>query len=256
MKKIHLSFSIEMLTLCIQAIGAVVVTTVVLLLIGRDTLGEAGIALLYLVPVGWVAARQGQGPGLVAAGLAGLLFDFFFIPPFYTFAIGRLESWLVLAIFLTVAIVIVGRIQSVLLAARNGERDAILMYELSSALAGLRTQDAVAHTLARHVQQMFQAALVKVIVYQQDHSLPLVVNLPADANADSEPERVYPILATRGLVGEIQLWRGEYSLVLPPEDSRLAQKLAFQAALAIERAQPVNAEGRAQAFARANARWN
>ncbi len=249
--KVHLSFSIEMLARCVEAIGIVIAATVVLSLVGRDTLGEAGIALLYLVPVGWVAARRGQGPGLIAAGLAGLLFDFFFIPPFYTFAVGRLESWLVLAIFLAVAIVIVGRVQSALSAARTGERDAILMYELSSALAGLRTQDAVARTLARHVQQMFQASLVKVVVYHQDHSLPLVARAPGDANADSEPEHVYPILAARGLVGEIQLWRGEHSLVPPAEDGRLIQRLSMQAALAIERAQPVNPEMRAQGFARA-----
>ncbi len=254
MKKVHLSFSIEMLARCVEAIGVVIAATVILLFIGRDTLGEAGIALLYLVPVGWIAARWGQGPGLIAAGLAGLLFDFFFTPPFYTFVIGRLESWLVLAIFLAVAIVIVGRIQSVLVAARTGERDAILMYELSTALAGLRAQDAVAHTLARHIQQMFQAALVKVIVYHQDHSLPLAVNAPPGVTVDGKPDSVFPILAARGLVGEIQVWRGEYSLALPPEDSRLAQNLLFQAALAIERAQPVNTEGRAQAFARASAK--
>ena len=38
-----------------------------------------------------------------AALAAALAFDFLFIPPFYTFAVGSLEGWLVLAIFLAVA---------------------------------------------------------------------------------------------------------------------------------------------------------
>ena len=46
-------------------------------------------------------------------------FDYFFIPPFYTFAVGRLEGWLVLAIFLVVSIVVIGRIQSGLTKAQN-----------------------------------------------------------------------------------------------------------------------------------------
>ena len=38
-------------------VGLVVATTLPLVLIGRDTLGEAVIAVLYLVPVAWSATR-------------------------------------------------------------------------------------------------------------------------------------------------------------------------------------------------------
>ena len=93
-----------------------------------------------------------------------MAFDFFFIPPFYTLNIGSLEGWLVLIIFLAVAILIVGRIQFGLSQARQREREAIFMYELSSALAGMRSQEAIAHTLANHMQQLYQAALVKVVI--------------------------------------------------------------------------------------------
>ena len=72
-------------------------------------LGEAVIALVYLVPIIWSGYRWGQGPGMSAALAAALAFDFLFIPPFYTFVIGSLEGWLVLAIFLAVAMLLVGR---------------------------------------------------------------------------------------------------------------------------------------------------
>ena len=233
MKRIRLSFTTEMLAQSGLAVVAVAVTTAVLWLIGRDTLGEAVIALLYLVPIGWSASRGGQGPGLVAAVVAALTFDFFFIPPFYTFAVGRLEGWLVLAIFLAVAVVIVGRIQSVLSKARASERDAIFMYELSATLAGLRTQSAVAHTVARRLQEMFLASSVKVILQAEGQSPSYAASEPREGAAKGKPERVLPILNAWGLVGEIQLWRGYREL--PPEDSRLLQNLASQAAQALER---------------------
>jgi two-component system sensor histidine kinase KdpD len=245
-KNIRLSITAELLSQCALAVLTVTVMTVALLLIGRDVLGEAVIALLYLVPIGWSASRWGQGPGMCAALTAALMFDFFFIPPFFTFAVGRLEGWLVLVIFLAVSIVIVGRIQSVLSQARASERDAIFMYELSAALAGLRTQSAVAHILARQLQQMFQASLVKVIIHLEGQLPDIVVSEPREDVGKGKPGRALPILNAWGLVGEIQLWRGYGEL--PPEESRLLQNFASQAAQALERTRLAEAEDRLRAL--------
>jgi two-component system, OmpR family, sensor histidine kinase KdpD len=245
-KNIRLSITVELLSQCALAVLTVAATTVILALIGRDALGEAVIALLYLVPIGWSAARWGQGPGMCAALAAALMFDFFFIPPFYTFAVGRLEGWLVLVIFLGVAIVVIGRIQSGLSKARASERDAIFMYELSTALAGLRTQTAIIHALAMHLQRMFQAAHVQVAVQPESPFAPMMAQAPLDSVAQGKPDRVLPILAAPGLVGEIRLWRGDGWL--PPEDSRLLQNFSTQAALALERARLVETEDRVKAL--------
>ncbi len=124
------------------------------------------IALVYLVPVAWSANRWGQLPGISAALTAALAFDFLFIPPFYTFAVARLEGWLVLAIFLGVAIVVVERIQASLTKAR----EAVFMYEMSAALCGQRTPEAVAYAVARQIQQLFQAMLVNVVFRPEKQS--------------------------------------------------------------------------------------
>jgi K+-sensing histidine kinase KdpD len=245
-KNIRLSITAELLSQCALAVLTVAATTVVLWLIGRDVLGEAVIALLYLVPIGWSASRWGQGPGMCAALTAALMFDFFFIPPFFTFVVGRLEGWLVLGIFLGVAIVVIGRIQSGLSRAQASEREAIFMYELSAALAGLRTQAAVAHTLARQLQQMFLATLVKVVIQSEGQSPNIVASEPRDSVGKGRPDRVLPILNAWGLVGEIQLWRGYREL--PPEESRLLQNFASQAAQALERTRLAEAEDRVRAL--------
>jgi K+-sensing histidine kinase KdpD len=222
------------------ALLTVVITTIPLLLIGRDALGEAVIALLYLVPVGVSAARWGQGPAILAAIAAALTFDYFFIPPFHSFTVGSLESWLVLFIFLAVAIIVIGRIQSSITRANKSEKEAIFMYELSAALAGQRTQESVCHSLAHQLQQMFRAELVEVSVQPGNHTPVIFAKAPPDGGANDKPDRVLPILARPGLVGEIRIWQGDGWL--PNEDSRLLQNFAMQASQALERARYAEAE--------------
>ena len=237
MKRNRFSFTPKLLPNSLLAVLMVTGTTVLLVLFGRDTLGEAVIALLYLVPVAWSANKWGQLPGISAALTAALAFDFLFIPPFYTFAVARLEGWLVLAIFLGVAILVVGRIQDSL----SKAHEAVFMYELSSALTGLRTQEAVAHTVAKQIRQLFQASLVNVIFYPENRSLSIVASEPSDGLGKDRPDRVLPLLNSWGLVGEIQIWRGAI-VDLPSDDSRLLQNFAAQTARALERTQQAESE--------------
>jgi K+-sensing histidine kinase KdpD len=241
MKKTRFSFTPKLFTNSLLAVLMVAATTVLLVLFGRDTLGEAVIALLYLVPVTWSANKWGQLPGISAALTAALAFDFLFIPPFYTFAVARLEGWLVLAIFLGVAILVVGRIQDSLTKAH----EAVFMYELSSALTGLRTPEAVAHTVAIQLQQLFQATLVNVVFDSENRSLSIVASEPDDVIGKDRPDRVLPLLNSWGLAGEIQIWRGA-SLDLPSEDSRLLQNFASQTARALERTHQAETEKQLQ----------
>jgi len=218
MNKIKLTS--HMLTSGLKGMLAVVALTIPMWLIGRSVLGEAVISLLYLAPIAWSASKWGQPSGMSAALTAALCFDFLFIPPFYTFAI-----------------VVVGRIQDSL----SKAHEATFMYELSSALSSVRTADAVAHTLARYIRQLFQASQVNV-TFQQSKQVPLIAVSEASIDVmERHPDRVLPILNAWGLVGEIQIWRGEFTN-LPEEESFLLQNFAFQAARAFERTHNLNLE--------------
>ncbi|MFZ1042482.1 MAG: DUF4118 domain-containing protein [Anaerolineales bacterium] len=238
MKKSGLSFTSEMFLQSAASVLATAAATLILFLIGRNALGETVIALLYILVVGWITASWGQWPGIISAVLSALCFDFFFIPPFFTFAVGELEGWLVLAIYLVVAILIVGRIQSGLSKAEASERDAIFMYELSAVLAGLRTRDDIVNTLAKHLQQMFSAELVEVSLQPSGQSQFISARVPTDSSTSTKPDLMLPIMgiSAPGLIGEIHLWQGHGWL--PPEDGRLFRNFATQVALALERTQP------------------
>jgi K+-sensing histidine kinase KdpD len=247
MKRLRLNLPAELVYQSATAAMLVLFLTVPMFLIGRRTLGESVIALLYLAAVVWSSSRWGQLPGMCAAVTATLAFNFFFIPPFFTFAVDQLEGWLVLTIFLGVAILVVGRMQDALSKARTSERDAKLMYELSMALAGLRTRQSVLHTLVRRLQQTFYAALVEVTLETETGSIPVVVRAPATATTDKPPDRVVPIEAAPGLIGEIHIWQGHGWL--PSLDSRLLQDMAALAATSLERAHGTELELRATALA-------
>jgi len=231
MKKIK--FTPNILVNSLRGMAAVFTLTIPMWLIGRNVLGEAVISLLYLAPIAWSASKWGQVAGVSAALTAALCFDFLFIPPFYTFAVGSLEGWLVLIIFFVIAIVVVGRIQESL----SKAREATFMYELSSALTNARAQDAVAHIVARNIRQLFQAARVNVTFQQSSQTPRITVSEPLDGAEKSQPDRILPIMNAWGLVGEIQIWRGEFG-ELPAEDSRLFQNFASQTARAFERTSP------------------
>ena len=234
MKQTRFSLTFRYLRNSLLAVLTVTAATIPMVLIGRNTLGEAVIALIYLVPVTWSANRWGQLPGISAALTAALAFNFLFIPPFFTFAIARLEGWLLLAIFLAVAIVVVERIQASL----SQAREAVFMYEMSAAIANQRTPEAVAWSVARQIQQLFQAELVNVIFHPDKHSPSIAASEPCDGAGRGQPDRIIPIVNSWGLVGEIQIWRGLYT-ELPQVESRLLQNFALQTGRAFERTHPI-----------------
>ena len=230
-----LTFTIDMFIECVEATFIVIAATAIMFYIGRDTLGEAVIALVYLVPISWSTTRWGSGPGACAAVIAFLCFNFFFIPPFFTFAVGSLEGWLLLIIFLSVALVVISRIQYGLSLARAREREALFMYELSTMLATARTTDAAARALARHVQQLYQAELVRVTVQMADQTAATIVRMPSARSEAGQPDLIVPLQTSRSLIGEVCVWRGQSPL--PPAESRLIQNFATQTANALERLQ-------------------
>ena len=211
-------------------------TTFILMMAQRELIGEGVIAMVFLLGVAWSAYHWGLGAGMSAALTASLMFDFFFIRPYFTFTVARPEGILSLVIFFLVAIVMVERIQATLSAARASEREAILMYEFTTVLAGLRSLDAIARRVAQFAHQRFMADTVVVILRQKGKKETFNAQSPQDKTLTTKPDVVLPLIDSWGLVGEMQFWRGE-ELDLPSPDSRLFRNVALQIGLATERVQ-------------------
>ncbi len=74
-----------------------------MLLPARSSLSVASVALLFLVPVVAAALGGGVWPALATAVGADLLVNFFFVPPFHTFAVERRDNLIALVVYLLVA---------------------------------------------------------------------------------------------------------------------------------------------------------
>ena len=73
---------------------------------GAEIGGEANIAMVFLAGVALVATRFGRGPAIAASVLSVLMFDFFFVPPYRTFAVSDTEYLITFAVMLGIGLLI------------------------------------------------------------------------------------------------------------------------------------------------------
>jgi K+-sensing histidine kinase KdpD len=88
------------------AAALAIAAATVLLVFFRPHINSATVALGYLLVILFVAILGRSGPALLSSLLAGLCFNFFFLPPFHTFAISDPQNWLALFSFFFTAIAV------------------------------------------------------------------------------------------------------------------------------------------------------
>jgi len=232
---------------CLGVAGMVAALTAALYLL-RDQLGTPVVALLYLLPVGLSTLLWGLPAGLAAAVGAFLAFNYFFIRPYYSLAVHTPSDLLALLTFLVVAALIsqlMGRARAREAEAEAREHEAVHLYELSLALAGQSTPEAIARTVADHLQAVFRPETVEVVIQYEARLAPRVARLPFGSPPPADaPGCVVPLMAAKGLIGEIRLWRA--APFTQPAEDRLLRLFANEGALAIGRARLAQAETAAQ----------
>ena len=126
--------------------------------------------LVFLLAVVLVALKVGRGPVLLAGAMSALAWDFFFLPPRFTFVIARLEDAILFALYFVVAIVLgqlVARIRSQEQAERRREERAVALYEFTRDMAEATSRDEVVWQLVSQVNRVFHA-LVGIVLPVND----------------------------------------------------------------------------------------
>ena len=129
-------------------------------------LSVTDVAMVYLLGVVLVASRYGRGPSLGAALLSIALFDFFFVPPFYTFAVSDVRYLLTFVVMLVIALVMSAltlRIRAQAETARARQGDTATLYAMSRDLAATRGRGELVAVTERHLASTF-AAQVQVLL--------------------------------------------------------------------------------------------
>jgi two-component system sensor histidine kinase KdpD len=117
--------------------------------------------MVFLVTVVLMALKVGRGPVLVAGTLSALVWDFFFLPPRFTFNIVYAEDAVLFGAYFVVALVLgqlVARIRAQEQAERLRETRAIALYELTRELAEASSRDEVVWQLIAGVSRVFRAS--------------------------------------------------------------------------------------------------
>ncbi|MDZ4401845.1 sensor histidine kinase KdpD [Prosthecobacter sp.] len=136
--------------------------------------GYMFVALVFLLAVVLAALRFSRGPVMLMATLSALCWNFFFIPPQYTFYINKAEDWIMFGMFFIVAISM-GSLTSRLRMREIAERrrlrqtDALLRVTQSAALAA-EPEKGLAEAL-RTINELLNADTA-LVVREQDRSLP------------------------------------------------------------------------------------
>lgn len=129
----------------------------------QHVLDLANIVMLFLLTVFLVARWLGRGPAVMAAFLCVALFDVFFVPPRFSFAVSDVQYLVTFAVMLAVGLVtaeLTTGLKRQAEVAQQKERHARGLYELARDLAGAISCEQLEAALGRYLDGWgFQATL-------------------------------------------------------------------------------------------------
>jgi two-component system sensor histidine kinase KdpD len=228
----------------------------------RGFLAPANLIMLYLLGVVVIAARFGRGQGIVASVLSVAAFDFFFVPPRFTFAVADSPQYLVtFGVMAGTAVLIsslTARMKRQTQAANERAHRTAALYAMSRQLSSARGTQTLLNIVVSHVAETFDsevAALMPdaggrlvVVAGNQDafpmnarergvahwvHDLGRLAGLGTDMLPGAE-NLYLPLTGTRGVLGVLGVRPVRAGRPLTPALLQLLEAFAAQAGLAIE----------------------
>jgi two-component system sensor histidine kinase KdpD len=224
-------------------------------------IGATNSDLVFLTAVVAVAVRFGLWPSLFASVASALAYNFFFLPPIYTFTIADPHNVTAFGFFTLVAVIVSsvaarGRNQAV--ATMERARTTESLYAFSRKLAGAGTLDDVLWATAYQTALMLKVRVV--LLLPERGTIAVKTGYPpedilddadiaaakwawennhvAGRGSDTLPgaKRLFlPMHTGRGAIGVMGIDSDKPGPLLTPDQRRLLDALADQGALAIER---------------------
>ena len=219
------------------------------------------VDLVFLTAVVGVAVRYGLWPSIFASVAASLCYNFFFLPPIYTFTIADPTNVAAFFFFIVIAIVVsnvAARVRTQAVAAMGRARATESLYAFSRKLAGVGTLDDVLWATAYQTALMLKVRVV--LLLPENGSIAVKAGYPPEDTLDSADlaaanwawennrsagrgsdtlpgaKRLFmPMRTGRGAIGVVGIDRDKPGPLLTPDERRLLDALMDQSALAIER---------------------
>lgn len=225
-------------------------------------LAEANLVMVFLLGAALVAYRYGHGPAIVASIAGVLVFDFFFVPPYLTFAVEDTQYFLTFAVMLCIALVIstiTSRLKAQVASGRLREQRMSSLVQLGKQLGSLSGE---VFLLSAAGKQIAEVVGGEVVIYRKQKAeqarlafgeRTAVAAHPASAltaqwviahdqiagtGTDTLPNAIalfLPLSASQHTVGALAVRTTEMERLLQPDLRQLLEAFASQLALALER---------------------
>ena len=235
------------------------------------------LAIFYMLAVVFSALRWGRWAVTISAISSALLFDYFFVPPYRSFAIG--DIWYLITL---IGLLTVGLIVSTLMlatreetrAARRREARISALYSFTKSLASGNELDQILAAVARHFQEIFRRPIVVLLpngegltvrfssaelVFDEceNEIVSWVFEKGQEAGCGTDTFsgsriRYRPLKAGQGVVGVIGFRTERSTELLPPDQRELLGVFMNQTALAITRADLAKKAQRAEVLQEAD----
>jgi len=261
-------------------LGALAVATAVMLSV-RSDLDKAHVTLVLLLIVLGASAAGGRTAGVTIAVMSFLVFNWFFLPPYYTFVIANPLDWLVLVAFLVTGLVaaqLLYRAQEEARIARERAAEIDRLATLGAETLSVGSAEASLRAVTEVIRNATGAARCEVYLRDSARDAgPLVEWVIATSNAAAEQrDGTVHLHASRPTEAELRALEGGsvLSLLLPlhsrervvgvlrvenPDGLRLDRPrwrfldaISYYAALAVERIRLVADAERAEALRETN----
>ncbi len=135
-----------------------------------EHIGYQTVSLILLLIVALLPLRFGVGPVLLAAAMSAMLWNFLFIPPQFTFAIGLPQDILMFLAYFAIAAVtgtLTARIRAREKTVRQREAHSSALFALTKQLTVAKTQDEVADAAVKNISTFFSSD-VAIFLSQPD----------------------------------------------------------------------------------------
>lgn len=152
----------------------------------------ANIAMLFLLVVLLVAVRFGRGPSVLATCVSVACFDFFFVPPRFTFVVSDFQYLITFGVMMAVGVItghLTANLRFQARVALHREARARSLYEFARELSGALQTEQVFETTRAVIQRAFRAKAV-LLIPDADGRL----HLPASTSIDQTAAVQLPAL--------------------------------------------------------------
>jgi two-component system sensor histidine kinase KdpD len=237
-------------------------------------LALANLVMVYLLGVVWLAYRYGRFISIVGIVLSVACFDFFFVPPFYSFSVMGEEHLITFAVMLLVGLIIgslTARLRQQTIELRLREENTQVIYSLSRDLAKSSRPDELFQIFLSHTQDFFKCPAAVFVPSPANRDLTILTAVLSGREPASKEQAVaawvyehrkmagkgtdtfsgseglyVPLIGSQEIVGVLGVFPDNEKQFMSPDNFHTLEMFVSQTALAVEGARLAEANIRVE----------